>query len=130
MYILTIRTDKSNAEIGIFCDDKELNYITWLAHRQLANTIHIKIKQILERQSLKINQLDGIVIFKGPGSFTGLRIGMTVAKVLAHDLKIPIIGEDTEKWQLNGIKRILNGEDEPDIMPEYGQLPHITTPRK
>ena len=78
MLILTIRTDKPEAEIGLFEDNKQLAYEMWQAHRELSDTIHKKIEKLLKSQKKDWQNIDGIVCFKGPGSFTGLRIGLTV----------------------------------------------------
>lgn len=49
------------------------------------------INQLLKEQNLKIEEIDQLIIASGPGSFTGLRIGATVAKVMAKGLEIPLI---------------------------------------
>jgi tRNA threonylcarbamoyl adenosine modification protein YeaZ len=48
------------------------------------------IKEILDENSLKAKDINKIIVVNGPGSFTGIRIGLTVAKVLAYSLNIPI----------------------------------------
>lgn len=130
MIILTIRTDKPESEIGIFDGHNKLEYVAWSAHRELAETIHIKIREILEKQELALNDLEGIVVYKGPGSFTGLRIGVTVANTLASSLGIPITGEATDAWIENGIQKLIEGETEQIIQPEYGAPPHITQQKR
>ena len=126
MLILTIRTDKPEAEIGLYDDSKQLVYLPWPAHRQLAETLHIKIKELLEGQHKELADLQGIVVFKGPGSFTGLRIGITVANTLAYSLRLPIVASEEPDWIRNGIEALLNGQNEQITMPEYGAEPHIT----
>src|SRR3989338_10680058 len=107
MLILVLRTDKPEAEVGLFDGRRKLAYIKWQAHRELSNTIHKQIDKILNpgtkisklrnpitdystrdlvrgRQVFSLSDIEGIVCFKGPGSFTGLRIGLTVANALAY----------------------------------------------
>jgi tRNA threonylcarbamoyl adenosine modification protein YeaZ len=130
MLILTLRTDKPKAEIGLFQDDKQLAYSTWEAHRQLAETIHLKLKEVLDAENKTFKDIEGIVIFKGPGSFTGLRIGFSVANALADSIQIPIVATESNDWVQLGVSRLLNGDNETASLPEYGAPPKTTTPRK
>ena len=130
MLILTLRTDKPEAEIGLYDDDKQLASYTWEAHRQLAETLHGKIKDLLSAQSMDWHDIQGIVCYQGPGSFTGLRIGLSVANALAASLPAPIIGATGSDWLADGIDTIMNEEDQKVVIPEYGAPVHITQPRK
>jgi tRNA threonylcarbamoyladenosine biosynthesis protein TsaB len=130
MLILTIRTDKPEAELGIFDNESELEYIIWQAHRQLSSTIHIELAGLLNKNKLVLADLGGIVVFQGPGSFTGLRIGISLANALAYSLNVPIIGTDGDNWQSQGILRLVNGDSMKQVMPKYGSEPHTTQPRK
>lgn len=129
MIILTFRTDKPEAEIGIFNGQEQLAYYKWQAHRELAETIHLKINKLLEQQQLTLKDINGIAVYQGPGSFTGLRIGLSVANALAASLKIPIISAKGEDWLVDAIDALENGEDEKQAMPEYGSPPNITRPK-
>jgi tRNA threonylcarbamoyladenosine biosynthesis protein TsaB len=128
--IIGIKTDTPVAEIALFQDQKKIDTISWEAHRQLADTIHLKILQLLEQNRKKWEDIQGVAIFKGPGSFTGLRIGMSVANALAFSLKVPIIAALGENWRQIAIKRLLNQEDEKVAIPEYGSDAFTTTPKK
>lgn len=130
MTILSLRTDKPEAEIGLFKNEKQLAYITWQAHRQLSDTLLTKVEQLLQQANLKMNQLDGIVVFEGPGSFTGLRIGITVANTLSYSLNIPIVGAQGEGWREQAIKKLQTKQNQTQILPFYGAEPNITKPRK
>lgn len=129
MIVLTIRTDKPDAEVGLYKDNEQLAYKTWLAHRQLAETLHTTIRDLLESQHISLQDVDGIVCYKGPGSFTGLRIGLTVGNALAYGLDVPIVSETGEGWQRTGIDRLEAAENEPVALPEYGADVHITLPK-
>lgn len=132
MHILTIRTDKPEAEIGLYDDGKQIAYDIWFAHRSLAETIHGHVIALLKAQGLELSDIQGIVCFEGPGSFTGLRIGLTVANTLAYSYDVPIVASvDTENglWQANGIQRLLSGETDSVVLPKYG-APAITTNQK
>ena len=129
MLILTIRTDKPEAEIGLFEEERELKYEQWQAHRELAETIHTKIDELLKAQQKELKGIAGIVVFRGPGSFTGLRIGITVANALADAIGIPIVSETDDEWIAKGIARLRKGENETIALPEYGSEPNITQPK-
>lgn len=113
MITLTIRTDKPEAEIGLFENEQQLAYETWEAHRQLAETIHSKIKKLLKSQQKDWQDIEGIVCFQGPGSFTGLRIGLTVGNALAYGLAIPIVAAQGEDWIQTGLKKLAVGQANP-----------------
>lgn len=130
MIILAIRTDKPEAEVGLFDDTKELKYINWHAHRELSLTLNNKIDEVLSSSGKQLSDIQGIVCFKGPGSFTGLRIGMSVVNALAYSLTVPIVAEAGEDWASAGIKRIINGQDEKVAVPDYGGPARTTSPKK
>ena len=130
MLILTIRTDKPEAELGLYEGTKQLAYYTWPAHRELAETIHLKLRDLLGSKHKALHDVQGIVFFQGPGSFTGLRIGASVANALAEGTVAPIVGTVGDQWIEEGLKRLLTGEKDPLALPEYGAAPHITAPRK
>lgn len=130
MIIISIKTDTPVAEIALFQDQKKIDTITWEAHRQLADTIHLKMLQLLEQNSKKWEDIQGVAIFKGPGSFTGLRIGMSVANALAFSLKIPIVATLGENWKQIAIERLQNQEDEKVAIPDYGSDAFTTKPKK
>jgi tRNA threonylcarbamoyladenosine biosynthesis protein TsaB len=130
MLTLTIRTDKPEAEIGLFDDGTKLAYSTWPAHRQLAETIHLKIKELLESQGRSLDDLKSVAVYKGPGSFTGLRIGLSVANAMAYSMNIPVIAKTSDNWIEQANQALKQGVNDRIAMPEYGALPHITKPRK
>lgn len=130
MIILTMRTDKPESEIGIYAGGTQLTYETWQAHRQLAETIHLKIIETLEGVGKRLEDVAGIVCFQGPGSFTGLRIGLSVANALSYSLHVPIVATQDPDWLQKGITALQSGESEPLALPYYGADAHITTPKK
>ena|SRR3990167_2108523 len=130
MLILTIRTDKPEAEVGLFNDEQELAYEKWQAHRELSKTIHQQIAKILQIVSKEWTDIGGVLCYRGPGSFTGLRIGLTVGNALAYGLEIPIVSAGGKDWIKKGVKQILAGKNEKIALPKYGAPVHITKPRK
>ena len=130
MIILSIKTDQPESEFMIFNDHKRLAEIKYLAHRDLAQTIHQKIADLLKKENLNWSDIDGIICYQGPGSFTGLRIGLTMANTLSYALRIPIIGAKSNNWQTEAINKLLNAEDDQQVYPFYDSEPHVTKPKK
>ena len=130
MIILTIRTDKPESEIGLYENGQQLAYEVWPAHRQLAETLHLKIEALLTSQDKTWTDIEGIVCFQGPGSFTGLRIGLTVANALSYSYQLPIVAEQNPQWIERGIERLIAGETDELALPFYGADAHITLPKR
>lgn len=128
--ILTLRTDKPEAEVGLYDDDERLAYETWPAHRELSSTIHKKIEELLNHSSISLKEVQGIVCYKGPGSFTGLRIGMSVANALAYSLQIPVVAKSGENWLESGLASIGKGNDEKVATPKYESSAKTSRPRR
>ena len=95
-YILNIETATKNCSVAlakdgqtIFCKEiAELGY----SH---AEKLHVFIGEILAELGLDFSQLNAVAVSKGPGSYTGLRIGVSSAKGLCYALGIPLIAIDT-----------------------------------
>ena len=130
MLILSVRTDKPESEIGLYDGPVQLAYDVWEAHRQLGTTIHHKIRDLLGSRGKTLHDIQGIVCFQGPGSFTGLRIGLTVANTLAYALEVPIVTCQDPSWLESGIARLLAGQDDRIALPEYGSDAYVTPPKK
>jgi len=130
LIVLLIRTDKPESEIGIYDGQKKLAYEVWEAHRELAETIHTKLAEILNKLSISLSDIEGIVCFEGPGSFTGLRIGLSVANALAYAQHIPIVAAAGEAWIEVGIKNLTAGQNDKIALPKYGAPPNTTRQRQ
>ncbi|MGB8000369.1 MAG: tRNA (adenosine(37)-N6)-threonylcarbamoyltransferase complex dimerization subunit type 1 TsaB [Anaerobacillus sp.] len=79
------------------------------------------IEQMLEEVQIKPDELDRIVVAEGPGSYTGLRIGISIAKTLAWTLNIPLVGVSSlEILGQNG--RYFNGAVVPFFDARRGQV--------
>lgn len=94
--ILNIETSTKNCSVGLSKDGvcialKEENNGDY-SH---AEKLHVFIENILKEQNLKVSDLDAIAVGKGPGSYTGLRIGVSTVKGLAYASNIPVITVDT-----------------------------------
>lgn len=102
----------------------------WESGRTLAKGLLGYLQDNLAKNDKTWKDISGIVAFKGPGSFTGLRIGLTVLNTFADSEVVPIVGSIGDDWQVEGLSRLAAGENDQLVMPEYGGEAHITTPRK
>ncbi|OIP25496.1 hypothetical protein AUK11_00275 [bacterium CG2_30_37_16] len=79
------------------------------------------------------DKISGIIVFRGPGPFTGIRVAVSIANALSYALKIPIVGIKDEK---NPEKLLEIGEEKlkkspmDQILPFYDKEPHITFPKE
>ena len=102
----------------------------WEAARGLAKGLLGYLQEQLQNNGKTWKDVSGIVAFRGPGSFTGLRIGLTVLNTLADAESLPIVGVTGDGWQDDGRRRLEAGENDKIVLPEYGGEAHITQPRK
>ena len=107
-------------------DGESSNNFDWVADRALARGLLAFIQEKVG----DVKNISGIGIMRGPGSFTGLRIGMAVANTLADGLGIPIVGETGDSWRESALGRLSSGEDDQVILPFYGGDANITKPKK
>jgi hypothetical protein len=127
--ILAIRTDKPEAELRLLKDDKEIGSYIWEAHRELADTLLNKINDLLIKNKIGLSGIKGLIIFTGSGSFTGLRIGTTVANSLSYGLYIPISSAEGEDWIKQGLENLKNSKAGEFVIPKYSGEPNITKPK-
>jgi tRNA threonylcarbamoyladenosine biosynthesis protein TsaB len=103
---------------------------SWEANRDLAKGILRFLQDKLKENGSRFEDIEGIGVFEGPGSFTGLRIGMSVLNTLADSLKVPIVAARGENWQEQVLSMLQKGEDQKIVLPFYGSDPHITKQKK
>ncbi|HUD05819.1 MAG TPA: tRNA (adenosine(37)-N6)-threonylcarbamoyltransferase complex dimerization subunit type 1 TsaB [Candidatus Saccharimonadales bacterium] len=129
MIILTIKTDNPSAEIGLYKNQEKNKYIVWKAHYELAETIHQKLRELCEQANIKLNDIEGIVCFQGPGSYTGLRIGLSIGNAVSYGLNIPIVTAKGKSWIATGIKKLIKGRSDLPVLPSYGGKINATLPK-
>jgi tRNA threonylcarbamoyladenosine biosynthesis protein TsaB len=73
-----------------------------------ASMLTVLINEILKDAGIKASDLEAVAVSKGPGSYTGLRIGVSVAKGIAYAASIPLIGIETTFSMFKGISCVLS----------------------
>lgn len=108
-YILCIETATTNCsvalsingELAVLKEDNAQKY----SH---AERLHTYIAGVLTQAEISKNDLDAIAISKGPGSYTGLRIGVSAVKGLSYALDIPLISIETLRSLAHKVKALPN----------------------
>lgn len=143
-YILAIDTTEENTGIGLLGDNL-FKIKTWVSQRNQSQELLPKIDQLLKKAHVKPAQLKWVVINLGPGSFTGLRVGISVANAFGYGLQIPVIGKSNLLGSTGERIQQLLGIENPtqpplnkgrskginkfrQVLPVYGAPPHITQP--
>ncbi len=127
--ILALNTATATTRLQLYNESgKALQEDIWESGRQLSAQLLDHIEALLEAQKATWSDLTGVVVFQGPGSFTGLRIGITVANTLAFASAIPIVGETGDSWARSGVKRVKTESDR-QVTPWYGAPANISKPK-
>ncbi len=127
--ILLLDTSTPNCKLTLVDGDWRQDY-EWQADRTLANNLLKYLENKLNENNKTWDDISGLGVFQGPGSFTGLRIGLTVFNTLAEANSVPIVSAQGDEWRDEAVAKLLAGENEKIVLPHYGSDPHITTPRK
>jgi tRNA threonylcarbamoyl adenosine modification protein YeaZ len=90
---LSIDTSTEMASVALVHDDEVLAELTWHSGQNHTTQLLPHVNYLMDKLSIK--DIDGIFVAKGPGSFNGLRVGVSTAKGLAFSLGIPIFGIGT-----------------------------------
>ena len=110
MYILHIETATKNCSVAVS------KYSEVLCCKEFADAgyahaemLHVFIEDALQEAQITPNDLSAIAVGSGPGSYTGLRIGVSAAKGLCYALHIPLIAVDTLEILAQQVKNISSG---------------------
>jgi len=95
MKVLGIDTSGYTNAIGVIDDDRILADFSFAARTDSLEKIVSNIDSALKEASLKLEDIQGFGVGLGPGSWTGIRVGVTVGKILAYSTKKPVCGVPT-----------------------------------
>lgn len=100
-----------------------------VGNKQSENMIFL-LNKFLKSKRIKLNNISKIVVNRGPGSFTSVRVGVVLANTLSYSLKIPVIGVDSfipEKKE-DYLELLKQSSKEEFIKPFYYKEANITKP--
>ncbi|MBM3156764.1 MAG: tRNA (adenosine(37)-N6)-threonylcarbamoyltransferase complex dimerization subunit type 1 TsaB [Chloroflexi bacterium] len=92
---LAIDTSTEIAGITLSSEGKVIAELTWRAGQNHTAGLMPNLNHLLAQAKLSLKDINGIIVAKGPGSFNGLRVGMSAAKGFASALNIPLVGIST-----------------------------------
>ena len=127
--IILLDTSTPVCYLTLVRDKEEFSY-EWEAERTLARGLLRFLEDKLGEHGSSLREVSGIGVMKGPGSFTGLRIGITVVNTLADSLSVPIVGVDGDNWRKEALSRLGQGQNDQIVLPYYGAEANITKPSK
>ena len=84
MLTLAINTASLNSALALFKEGKVLQEISWNSQNNEAEKIMPEIDKMLQFNKLEYRDIEKVIVVKGPGSFTGLRVGITVGNTIAY----------------------------------------------
>ena len=133
-YILAIDTTADETGIGLVGESKS-KILTWVSHRNQSKELLPNIDKLLKKEKISPAELKWVVVNLGPGSFTGLRVGISTANTLGYGLNIPVLGKANLDGEINNrIKTLFklkaSTKKFKQVLPHYGRPPRITLPKK
>lgn len=101
--IICLETSTSLCSVALCDKEGVISLKESSENKSHASQLTVFIETILSEAGLRAGELEAVAVSKGPGSFTGLRIGVSVAKGIAYAASIPLIGVETTLSMFHGI---------------------------
>ena len=102
--MVTILLDSSNTNlsVGIAKDNILLDYISYEAWQRQSEYMIVELNKLLEKHNIKKEDITDVIVAKGPGSYTGVRIAITIAKTIAVALDAKLYAVSSLRVQKDG----------------------------
>ena len=102
--MVTILLDSSNTNlsVGIAKDNIILDYISYEAWQRQSEYMIVELNKLLEKHNIKKEDITDVMVAKGPGSYTGVRIAITIAKTIAVALNAKLYAVSSLRVEKNG----------------------------
>lgn len=101
--ILCLETATSICSVALCSNSGVISMRESHDNKSHASSLTLFIEDLLKQENMSVKDLEAIAVSKGPGSYTGLRIGVSVAKGMAYAVSIPVIGIETTLSMVHGI---------------------------
>ena len=88
---MIIDTTDKKCEV-VFSNDANIDRIKWRWRKDTGTELLKNIDKLLKKRRKKLESIKAILVNQGPGSYTGTRVGITIANTLGWSLNIPVIG--------------------------------------
>ena len=102
--MVTVLLDSSNTNlsVGIAKDNTLLDYISYEAWQRQSEYMIVELNKLLEKHNIKKEDITDVIVAKGPGSYTGVRIAITIAKTIAVALDAKLYAVSSLRVQKDG----------------------------
>ena len=107
--ILTIDTALDTASVCMAQDGEVVNSVALENQKDQASWLHAAIREMLRKAGYSLNQFEAVAVSIGPGSYTGLRVGLAAAKGLCYALDIPLLAVSTLEIMAWAVKEEATG---------------------
>ena len=107
-YILNIETSTHICSVSLALNGETVQLLENTEDKTHAELVSVYVEKVLEAENIKAPELSAVAISAGPGSYTGLRIGTSVAKGICYGLNIPLIAIPSLYAMAYGAKNTLN----------------------
>ena len=103
-YILNIETSTTNCSVSLSLDGKLVDIIEEdSSNYSHSENLHVFISKLMSSNKITFEELSAVAVSRGPGSYTGLRIGVSAAKGICYGVDIPLISISSLKILANKI---------------------------
>jgi tRNA threonylcarbamoyladenosine biosynthesis protein TsaB len=96
--ILLINTALEQASVGISVDGILIDQIINTTQKEHAGFLHPAIESLCQKNGITLKELQAVSVINGPGSYTGLRVGLSAAKGICYANDLPLICINTLEW--------------------------------
>lgn len=131
MFVI-LDTSTAKTQVIIIDQKRIIDKKIWLSLQKHSEELLPAIDKILKKNKIQKERLKGIIVVRGPGSYTSLRVGVACANAIAFALCIPVLGLDrSEIFDLEKFRKIKPGTIKPGtfVTPFYIREPDITKPK-